>query len=172
MTLSMNVSVTTPMNQTQTTSPTDGGVDRGSRPPASRHILRALSTLGSRIGAAMSRLAACLLRIAAPAQSVDSRRHPRHSSSTSKTGLAILLPVAATLWVSTALSAPFHVVFDGESGGYGKIDAASLAGDELAFTNVKVGEEYRVILTVDNGKNSKKKTSVESAGSCRDSVSI
>ena len=157
MTLSMNVSVTTPMNQTQTTSPTDGGVDRGSRPPASRHILRALSTLGSRIGAAMSRLAACLLRIAAPAQSVDSRRHPRHSSSTSKTGLAILLPVAATLWVSTALSAPFHVVFDGESGGYGKIDAASLAGDELAFTNVKVGEEYRVILTVDNGKNSKKK---------------
>ena len=27
----------------------------------------------------------------------------------------------------------------------------------LAFTNVKVGEEYRVILTVDNGKNSKKK---------------
>ena len=45
MTLSMNVSVTTPMNQTQTTSPTDGGVDRGSRPPASRHILRALSAV-------------------------------------------------------------------------------------------------------------------------------
>ena len=43
MTLSTNVSVntpmSTPMNQTQTTSPTEGGVDQGSRPPVSRHIL-------------------------------------------------------------------------------------------------------------------------------------
>jgi uncharacterized repeat protein (TIGR01451 family) len=51
MTLSTNVSVNTsmstpmniPMNQTTTTSPTEGGVDQGSRPPASRHSLSALS---------------------------------------------------------------------------------------------------------------------------------
>jgi len=51
MTLSTNVSVSTPMNQIHTpspthiTSPTDVGVDRGSRAPASRHSTRALSAV-------------------------------------------------------------------------------------------------------------------------------
>ena len=42
-----------PLNQAHTTSATEGCVDQGSRPLASRHILRALSTLSSRIGAVM-----------------------------------------------------------------------------------------------------------------------
>ena len=45
MTLSTNVSVNTPINQTHTTSPTDVGVDRGSRAAASRHSTRALSAV-------------------------------------------------------------------------------------------------------------------------------
>ena len=61
MTLSTNVSVNqpmnipknVPMNQTNTTSPTEGYGEQGSRPPASRHITRALSALSSRIGAVM-----------------------------------------------------------------------------------------------------------------------
>ena len=78
MTLSTNVSVNTPMtaplNQTHTTSPTEGSVDRGSRPSASRHILRALSTLSSRIGAVMVALLVFgLAGVAAPlnAQNIE-----------------------------------------------------------------------------------------------------
>ena len=92
------------MNQTNTTSPTEGCVDHDSRPPASRYITSTLSVLSSRIGAAMSFLAASLARIAAPAQVVDSRSHPHHSSSASRTCLATLLSAVATLWVSAALA--------------------------------------------------------------------
>ena len=42
------------MNQTQTTSPTEGGVDQGLRPPVSRHILSALLLAGSFILAGSS----------------------------------------------------------------------------------------------------------------------
>ena len=60
---------------------------------------------GSRgFGAVMSFLAAGLARIAAPAQVVDPRNHQHHSSSASKTCLATLLSVVATLWVSAALA--------------------------------------------------------------------
>ena len=39
----MSTPMNIPMNQTQTTSPTEGGVDQGSRPPVAGHITGALS---------------------------------------------------------------------------------------------------------------------------------
>ena len=53
--------MTAPLNQTHTTSPTDEGVDRGSRPPVSDHITRALSGV---FGGAL--LAVCV--VASPVQ--------------------------------------------------------------------------------------------------------
>ena len=45
----MSTPMNIPMNQTHTTSPTEGGVDQGSRPPASRHSLSALSGVFLRV---------------------------------------------------------------------------------------------------------------------------
>lgn len=96
--------MSTLMKQVNTAGPREGCVDQGSRSQASRHISSTSSALSSRIGAVMSFLAAGLARIAAPAQVVDSRSHPNHSSSASKTCLATLLSAVATLWVSAALA--------------------------------------------------------------------
>ena len=93
-----------PMNQIDTTRPTEGSADVGLRPPLPRHITSTSSALSSRIGAVTSFLAAGLARIAAPAQVVGSRSHLNHSSGASKTCLATLLSAVATLWVSAALA--------------------------------------------------------------------